>query len=193
MRRRLAAVGVVAVLLLSGCTQRYDTPDDRSNVFGAEVDESIHDLEVQPSNVRVTGSFDGIRMEAYLDQMSFAETREFIEAALPVIQDSPLGAMPVRIVLGHKAARSDSGTLEWNGYDPERAERYFAAVQLWLDVLDDPGVEVDEKFEVRAAYVFATVVVFDDRDLDAYRAELVGALEQAGYVDPSITVKAATT
>jgi hypothetical protein len=65
------------------------------------------------------------------------------------------------------------------------------AVQVWLEVLADAGVEVDDRFEVQAAYVFGSIEVFDDRDLDAYRTEILGTLEQACYTDPSIEVTAA--
>jgi hypothetical protein len=193
MTRRAAAIAVIGALLLSGCAQQYDTPDDRSRAFGEAVGESLQDVEPQPDTLRVRGDFDGITVEASLGAMSFSETREFIEGALPVVEDSPLGSLPIRILLGHEAARSGSGGLEWRGYDPARSDRYFAAVQLWLDVLADPEVRVKERFDVQAAYVFGTVEVFDDRDLDAYRDELVAALEQAGYVDPSLTVVAGKT
>jgi hypothetical protein len=197
VRRRLAAIAVVAVLLLSGCTQRYDSPDERAEAFGHEVAESLKDVEPRPADLQVRGNFDGIVLEAQLDQMSFSETRDFIEAALPVVEDSPLGALPVRIILTHEGSLSHEGlpsgsvSMEWRGYDPVRSERYFAAVQLWLDVLADPEVQFKEKFDVEAAYVYGAIEVFDGRDLDAYRAELVGVLEQAGYTDPRILVTAA--
>ena len=197
MKRRLAALAVVAVLLLSGCTQRYDSPDERSEAFGDEVAEKLKDIVPESAGLEVRGSFDGIVLESYIGEMSFAETRDFIETALPVIEDSPLGALPVRIVLTHEGSLgreglpSGSNTMEWRGYDPARSERYFAAVQLWLDVLADPGVQFKEKFDFEAAYVYGAVQVFDGRDLDTYRAELVGVLEQAGYTDPRILVTAA--
>ncbi|WP_440708726.1 hypothetical protein [Herbiconiux sp. YIM B11900] len=190
MRRRLVVVAVVAVLLLSGCTPRYDTPDDRSQAFGDAVAETLRDVEPQPAELRVRGSSDGITLDARLGDLSSSDTRRFIEEALPLVGDSPLGALPVRLVLSHDDVRSGAGGLEWLGYDPARSDRYFSAVQLWLDVLADPGVRVGERFEVQAAYVSGTVEVFDGRDLEAYRSELVGVLEQAGYVDPSITVVA---
>ena len=193
MRRRLVAVAAVAVLLLSGCTQRYDSPDDRSHAAGDAVAESLRDIEPQPAELRTRGGFDGITLDARLEDMSASETRAFLEGALPVVAESPLGTMPIRIVLSHDGARSGSGSLEWRGYDPARAERYFAAVQLWLDVLADPGVRVEEKFDVQAAYVFGSVEVLDDRDVEAYRAELHGALEKAGYTAPSLRVTAAPT
>ena len=84
-----------------------------------------------------------------------------------------------------------SATLDWRGYDPARAERYFGAVQLWLNVLADPGVQFNEVFDVQAAYVYGSISVFDDRDLETYRAELMDALEKAGYTDPLIVVAAA--
>ncbi|WP_291055391.1 hypothetical protein [Herbiconiux sp.] len=191
MRRRLAAVAVVAVLLLSGCTPRYDTPDDRSQAFGDAVAETLSDVEPQPAELRVRGSYDGITLDARLGDLSSSDTLRFIEEALPLVGDSPLGALPIRLVLSHDDARSGVGGMEWLGYDPARSERYFSAVQLWLDVLADPGVQVEERFEVQAAFVSGSIEVFDGRDLDAYRSELVGVLEQAGYVDPSISVVAA--
>lgn len=188
MRRRLAAVAVVGALLLTGCTPQYATPDERSHAVGDAVAERLRDVDPQPADLRVTGSYDGIVVDAALADLSPDETRDFIETALRVVEESPLGAMPVRLILSHDDARSGGGVLEWRGYDPERSERYFAAVQLWLDVLADPGAKVDQTFEVEATTVHGSVEVFDDRDLAAYRADLLAALEQAGYVDPSLEV-----
>lgn len=189
MRRRVAAVvAVVGALLVSGCTQQYATPDERSHAVGEAVAESLRDVEPQPADLSVRGGFDGIVLEADLADLSPSETRDFIEAALPVMEESPLGAMPARLIFRHDDSRSGGGVLEWRGYDPERSERYFAAVQLWLDVLADPGAKVKQKFEVEATTVYGAVEVFDDRDLDAYRAQLEAALEQAGYVEPSLEV-----
>lgn len=191
--RRTATAALVAVLFLTGCTQQYETPDDRSHAFGADVSETIRQLDPLPTHLRVRGGFGGIVIEAYLDRMSYDEVRRFVEGALAAVDDSPLGSLPVRLMLSHESAQPDSGTLEWRGYDPARAERYFGAVQLWLDALADPGVRVEEWFSVRAADVTGTISVLDGRDVDAYRAELVGALELAGFPSPSLSVVAAPT
>ena len=57
-------------------------------------------------------------------------------------------------------------------------------------VLADPDVQFEEDFEVQGAYVSGHILVFDDRDIAAYRAELVATLEAAGYVEPYINVEA---
>lgn len=188
MRRRVAAAAAVAALLLTGCAPQYATPDERSGSFAEPVAEKVKELDPQPDEVRVRSGFDGITVEAYLDDMSYSDTREFIEGVLPIVEDSPLGAMPVRLLLGHAKEGQDtaSGTLEWLGYDPARSDRYFAAVEVWLDILADAGVQFDDRFQVQAAYVFGEIRVLDGRDIDAYSAEVIAKLEQAGYVEPSI-------
>lgn len=189
-RRHLAAVAVVSALLLSGCAPQYATPDERSRSFGSDVAEELKNVETQPDELRVGASYDGITIDAQLGTMSPADSRAFIEEALPIIQDSPLGAMPVRFVFRHEDARSGGGGLEWRGYDPAQAERYFAAVELWLDVLADPGVELKERFEIEGSYFYGSVGVLDDRDVQAYRDDLVVALERAGFAEPFMTVSA---
>lgn len=197
MSRRIAAVAAAAIaaLLLIGCAPQYATPDERSESVAEPVAEEVNKLDSAPDDVRVRSSFDGITVEAHLGDMSYAETRAFIEDALPIVEDSPLGTMPVRLLLGHaqEGSVSGSGTLEWLGYDPERAGRYFAAVQVWLDTLADPGVQFDEPFQVQAVAVFGEISVLDDRDVDAYSAEVTAQLEQAGYVEPRIIVAATPT
>lgn len=195
MSRRIAAFAAAAAitaLLLTGCAPHYATPDERSESFAEPVSEAVNELDSAPDDVQVRSSFDGITLEAFLGDMSYDETRAFIEDALPIVEDSPLGTMPVRVVLRHmhEGAESGSGTLEWLGYDPERADRYFAAVQVWLDTLADPGVQFDEPFQVQAVAVYGEISVLDDRDVDAYSAEVIAQLEQAGYVEPRIVVTA---
>ncbi|KQM57530.1 hypothetical protein [Agreia sp. Leaf210] len=197
MRRRLATIAVVAVLLLSGCAQGYDSAEERARASAEELAESLRDVAPESIGVGATGSLEGVWVSARLDQTSFAETRDFLEDALPVVEDSPLGSLPIHVSLVYEGGASREGmpsgsaTLDWRGYDPARAERYFGAVQLWLNVLADPGVQFNEVFDVQAAYVYGSISVFDDRDLETYRAELVDALEKAGYTDPLIVVAAA--
>lgn len=188
--RRALAVAVGTIILLAGCAPTYSDPDDRSHERGDAVAEQILALTPQPSDVLVYGRYSGIGMTATLGDMSFADTRDFLEQSLDVIGDSPLGRLPVTITLGHASARDNSTPLKWLGYDPARADRYFAAVRLWMDVLADPETAFDDEFTVRADRAYGTVVVYDDRDLEAYRAELVAALEAAGYVEPGISVVA---
>lgn len=200
MSRRIAAIAAaaaVAALLLTGCAPQYATPDERSESFAEPVAEAVNELDSAPEDVQVRSSFDGIVLEARLGDMSYAETRAFIEQALPIVEESPLGTMPVRLLLSHtqqgsgqQGAVAGSTTLEWRGYDPARADRYFAAVQVWLDTLADPGVQFDETFQVQAAAVFGDISVVDGRDLDAYSAEITAQLEKAGYVEPRIIVAA---
>lgn len=187
--RRGAAIAILAVLLLSGCTQRYDSPDDRSEAFGDAVAEQLRDVDTTPDDLRVYGGFDGIVFDAFLDRRSFAETRAFIESARSAADDSPLGDLPVRFVLSHRDTGQGTGTLEWRGYDPARSDRYYAALRLWLDVLADPGVQIKEKFEVEAATVFASVEVSDGRGLEAYRTQLVEAFQAAGFPEPRVEVE----
>lgn len=47
--------------------------------------------------------------------------------------------------------------------------------------------------DLTAAYVFGEVRVLDGRDIDAYGAEVVAKLEQAGYVEPSIVFTSSPT
>ena len=187
----LAGLALVGTLLLSGCAPQYTDPDDRSASFGAAVAAELKDLQPHPDEVRVRGDYDGISLDIQLGDMSFDDSRAFIESALPIIQDSPLGAMPVRFVLSHEATPSGGGGLEWRGYDPARADRYFGALQLWFDILADPGVKVDEPFQLEAAKVWGSITVLDGRDPDLYRADLLARLAQIGYADPYLAVAAA--
>lgn len=198
MNRRIAVVATavaIATLLLTGCGPQYATPDERSESFAEPVSDAVNELDSAPDDVRVRSSSDGITLEAFLGDMSYAETRAFIEEALPIVEQSPLGTLPVRLLLRHEQDGPDSGsgTLEWLGYDADRSDRYFAAVQVWLDTLADPGVQFDEPFQVQAVAVFGEISVLDDRDVDAYSAEVAVQLEQAGYVEPRIIVAAMPT
>lgn len=97
---------MVAVLLLSGCAQRYDSPHDRADAFGDAVAEQLRDVDMAPDDLRVRGSFDGIVFDAFLHRRSFSETRAFIESARSAADDSPLGQLPVRFILSHRDTRS---------------------------------------------------------------------------------------
>lgn len=189
MTRRFAALALGALILLSGCAPTYATPDERSEARGDAIAEALAQLEPHPEEFRVDGSYDGVGIIADLGDLSFDETREFLEGALTAVDESPLGSLPVTFDLSHSAEATPSQHLKWWGYDPARSERYFAAVEVWLSVLADPGVRFEDEFSVAAPYVFGMVLVLDDRDIVAYREGLADILEEGGYFEPGIYVR----
>ena len=193
MIRRMAVIALV-VAVLAGCAPVYETPDDRSHARGAELAEALTTAlpESLDVDLEVWANYDTIRITMDLGDLAAPEIRGIVEDTLQVVSESRIASLPVRLQLRHDQAGSAtrSRPLEWMGYDPARVERYFAAVDVWLTALADPGVQFDQDFDVRSAYVSVHITVIDDRDLEAYRAELVAMLEAAGYVDPFVTVEA---
>lgn len=193
MRGRIALAAAAVVLLLSGCAPSYSTPDERSHARGKVVSDQILAIEPQPRDVVVHGRYDGIGMSVSLGDMSFADTRSFVEQSLTIATASPLGALPIQMTFHHSSVRPARGQqLKWWGYDPARADRYYGAMQMWLDVLADTGTEFESDLTVQAVRVYGKILVFDDRDLDAYRAEIDATLTAAGYVNPGVVIEAAT-
>jgi len=189
--RRAAGIALI-VGLLAGCSPVYENPDDRSHARGAELAEALANVEPQPLDLDVWANYDSIRITMDVGDLTGPEIRDIVEPMLQVVSESRIASLPVRIQLRHDQASDATHLmpLEWMGYDPARAERYFAAVEVWLMVLADPDVQFEEDFEVQGAYVSGHILVFDDRDIAAYRAELVATLEAAGYVEPYINVEA---
>lgn len=192
--RRIGAIALVATLL-AGCAPTYESPDDRSHARGAELEramvEVMKEADPQPEDLDVWANYDAIRITMNVGDLTGPEIRDIVERALQTVSESRIASLPVRIQLRHDQASDAvrSMPLEWSGYDPARVERYFAAVDVWLAVLSDPDVEVEDEFSVQGSYVSVSILVFDDRDLDGYRSQLVAPLEAAGYVDPYVNVE----
>lgn len=191
MIRRIVAVALVTAVLLTACAPTYETPDDRSHARGDELEEAMQKLDPLPRNLRVFANYDAAWINMSTDDMTGPEIRDIVEQALDIFAESRIASLPLRIQISHdQASDGQKGTpLDWRGYDPERAERYYTAMDVWLSVLDDPNLQLDDEFVVQGAYVFARILVFDARDIAAYRAEVVATLEAAGYVDPGIYVE----
>lgn len=192
---RVAAIALIATVLLTACAPTYETPDDRSQARGAELGEAItlamEKIDPAPGNLRVFANYDAAWVTMSTGDMTAPEVRNVIEQVLQTFSESRIASLPFRMEISHEQAGGGiaSTPLDFWGYDPERAERYFTGMDVWLSVIADPDLQLDEEFRVQGGYVFATILVFDDRDLDAYRAEIVATLEAAGYVDPGVYVE----
>lgn len=192
---RVIALALAAGVLLTGCAPTYETPDDRSHARGDELEvaitEALENVNPQPTDVRVFANYDSAWVTMRTGDMTGTEVRAVIERVLEAFSESRIASLPFRIEVSHDQAGDGmkSTPLDFWGYDPEHIERYFTGMDVWLSVLDDPDLQLDEEFRVQAGYVFARILVFDDRDIEAYRAEVVATLEAAGYVDPGIYVE----
>lgn len=193
--RRIAAVALIVAVVLAGCAPSYESADDRSHARGDELGESIQKaletVDPAPTDLRVNANFGSAWVSMRTGDMTGPEIRAVVDKVLQAFSESRIASLPFRIEISHDQAGDGiaSTPLQWRGYDPERAERYFTGMDVWLSVLADPQLQLDDEFSVQGGYVSGRILVFDDRDLDAYRAEVVAQLEGAGYVDPGISVE----
>jgi hypothetical protein len=130
--RGTAAVAIVLVALgLAACGPT--TVADRTEQWAAGVQARILD---EVSVVETAGVSEGARVRLgfgdVLDEPDAAtDIGQAMIDATGIVADSPLGSLPVTVT---SARAGNTSGCRWNGFDPEHADRYLAAVTLWVEL-----------------------------------------------------------